>query len=150
MASSSKPNSRFSTLKAFKFNQPRDADSPPPPPPKDDYYLNNRSLNTLSPDSIPSTPMSTHSGYGGQQSAWRPSNHSAVSLVSEATSGAHTGETSAAGSGKKSGVAKSLFKFGKRSPKSPSIHTVAAEENHSPSQSQEDEAISLPWNFQVS
>ena len=57
MATSSKQNSRFSSLKVFKFAA---GSKPPPLPPKDPYRLANPSLpslgNSLSPDSFPSQP----------------------------------------------------------------------------------------------
>lgn len=64
--SSSKQNSRFSTLKVFGF---AGAQKPPPPPPKDPYYLANPSLaslaQSLSPEAFsppfatrPTTPLS--------------------------------------------------------------------------------------------
>jgi hypothetical protein len=150
---SSKMNSRFSTLKVFKFNNSKSTARAPPPPPKDDFYLYNRPLATLSPDSIPTTPMTPYSNVPRQPSpSPSPSlslnpNQSVVSLVSDAASiNPPAGESSSVG---KKGGPMGLFKFGKRSLKTPSINS-SSEEGSLPAPSQEDDNISLPWNFQVS
>ncbi|KII90107.1 hypothetical protein PLICRDRAFT_40309 [Plicaturopsis crispa FD-325 SS-3] len=149
---SSRQNSRFSTLKVFKFassssssnsssnRKVDDAGPPPPPPPKDPYYLYNRSLTSLSPDSLslPTTPLTPDYR--------RPSpapSQSSMSLLSSAASVApsvapSTAETTVSSK-------KSFFKLGlgKRSPKPRS----PAEMSYPP-ESADDENISLPWNFQ--
>ncbi|KAJ7160990.1 hypothetical protein C8R46DRAFT_1106173 [Mycena filopes] len=62
--------SRFSTLKVFKFGKNAAQQAPPPLPPKDPGYLaaRNRSLASLSPDSLPASPLSGDQ-YGASSSA---------------------------------------------------------------------------------
>ncbi|KAJ7756263.1 hypothetical protein B0H16DRAFT_696315 [Mycena metata] len=107
--------SRFSTLKVFKFGK-NATPAPPPLPPKDPGYLaaRNRSLASLSPDSLPASPLS-----GDQYAA---SSSSAVSLALPLQK-------------QRSGLFKSRSK---RKPASPT----------SPPNDDEDENISMPWNFQ--
>jgi hypothetical protein len=170
-SSSSKPT-RFPTLKVFKFAQSKgdappvlaagdlrryqppsrsqsrngdriheddyhdnDAqDLPPPPPPKDSFYLYNRSLNSL-----PTTPQSSNFP---QAPSPNPT-HSTMSLASTAASAIESSTRQGKLKGKGS-IAKSFLKLTKRgatstAPKSPQL---------SPSPD-DDQAISLPWNFQV-
>jgi hypothetical protein len=137
-------NSRFSSLKAFKF--PSKDPLPPPLPPKDPYYLSNRSLGSLSPDSLPGSPLST-------QYAKRPSPapyQSTMSLISTAVSLSPI--SVAESSTRKPKRDKSIFRFVKRSPRSPnppSPKSPSSMEAHSPPGT-DDENISMPWNFQVS
>lgn len=157
---SSPPNStsktsRFSTLKVFKFSSKEKNLKPPPLPPKDAYYLRNRSLASLSPDSLslpPNSPLSPQPIY---QYARKPSpephqthpSQSTMSLVSSAASAksSPSAERSRPQSQKK---ALSFLKFPKRSPKSPSVKSVGTSEQLEPPPSTDDEGISLPWNFQ--
>ncbi|KAF8889070.1 hypothetical protein BD779DRAFT_1672030 [Infundibulicybe gibba] len=125
-ASSSK--SRFSTLRVFGFSS-RDKDAKPPPlPPKDPYYLQNKSLASLTPDSlsIPNSPISLHRDNNP--------NKSTMSLVSSATSARSFSPAEHRPPKKEKSR---LFGFVKRSPKSPP-----------PASTADDDSISLPWNFQ--
>ncbi|KAK0189598.1 STE/STE20/PAKA protein kinase [Armillaria mellea] len=162
MASSSSPNinggaksSRFSTLKVFKLHKKEKEPSllppPPPPPPKDPYYLNNRSLASLSPDSLslPSSPLSPPFHYPfapRKQSTFPHPNSSTMSLVSSSASAmSYTPERGQHLGSKKSG----FFRFTKRSPKSPSVKSSVRDETSTlQSFDSNDESISLPWNFQ--
>lgn len=142
--------SRFSTsLKVFKFAS-KDKDSRPPPlPPKDSYYLKNRSLASLSPDtlSVPNSPLSPHSPHSRRLSP--EMNQSSMSLVSSAAS-ARSGSPADHISQKPMKKERSgFFKFAKRSPKAPSTKSPPALDA-TPPPPQEDENISMPWNFQVS
>ncbi|KAJ7456908.1 hypothetical protein FB451DRAFT_1564329 [Mycena latifolia] len=109
--------SRFSTLRVFKFSK-NPPPGPPPLPPKDPVYLaaRNRSLASLSPDSIPGSPLSPDQ-YAASTSA--------VSLA-----------LPQAAPKQRSG----LFKFATVSKKSAESSPVQTEED--------DENISMPWNFQ--
>ncbi|KXN83996.1 Serine/threonine-protein kinase pakA [Leucoagaricus sp. SymC.cos] len=105
--------SRFSTLKMFKLNG---KDKPPPPPPKDPYYLPNRSMTSLSPDSLsipPQSPLSPHyfSQYPHRQSPV-PS-QSTMSLVSSAASQLSVTPADQVAPKKKKSI--NFLKFGKRS-----------------------------------
>ena len=159
---SSPPNStlktsRFSTLKVFKFASKEKNLKPPPLPPKDAYYLRNRSLASLSPDSLslpPNSPLSPQPiyQYARKHSPEPHQTHpsqSTMSLVSSAASAksSPSAERSRLQSQKK---ALSFLKFPKRSPKSPSAKSVGSSEQLEPPPSTDDEGISLPWNFQVS
>ncbi|KAF7326665.1 Non-specific serine/threonine protein kinase [Mycena venus] len=106
--------SRFSVFKFGRNAAPR----PPPPPPKDAVYLaaiGNRSLASLSPESLPASPLS-----GDQYAA---SSSSAVSLSLPQQPKQRSG----------------LFKFGTVSRKTVEVP---------PSPAEDDENISMPWNFQ--
>ncbi|KAJ7584984.1 STE/STE20/PAKA protein kinase [Mycena floridula] len=143
MASSSNNNpsksatSRFSTLKVFKFG--KQDRLPPPLPPKDPVYLSTRSLSSLSPvDSFaPSQPNSPLSPYQYQRGLDHlpVTNASSMSLASSSAS--------VSPQAKKDKVS-GFFRFGKRSPRSPSIKSNQAD---SPPAG-DDENISLPLNFQ--
>jgi len=156
-SNSNTKSSRFSTsLKAFKFSTKDKESKPPPLPPKDIYYLrNNRSLASLSPDSlsIPNSPLSPHS-----QRSRRPSpdmNQSSISLVSSAASARSFSpaepvpplpsqplkKSKSKGSG--------FFKFARRSPRDVSSKSPPPTEAV-PQPPNEDDSISMPWNFQVS
>ena len=138
--------SRFSTLKVFKFAS-KEA-RPPPPPPKDKLYSTNRSVISLSPDSlsVPSTPHTPHPQHPYFLSP--NMNKSSVSVVSTAastsTSYAATEGTSQKGPKKtKSG----FFKLPKRSPRENSIKSPPLEDV--PQLPPPDDNISIPFNFQV-
>ncbi|KAF8064011.1 STE/STE20/PAKA protein kinase [Lyophyllum atratum] len=154
-SNSNTKSSRFSTsLKAFKFSTKDKESKPPPLPPKDIYYLrNNRSLASLAPDSlsIPNSPLSPHS-----QRSLRPSpdmNHSSISLVSSAASARSFSpaepmpplpsqplkKSKSKGSG--------FFKFARRSPRVVSSKSPPPAEAV-PQPPNEDDSISMPWNFQ--
>jgi hypothetical protein len=149
---SSKPNSRFSTLKVFKIKP--DASTPPPPPPKDPQYLANknnfiqanRSLASLSPDSlsIPSTPLSPHFLFSRPTTA--DASQSAVSLISNGEGITRQPSDESRKKPKPRGV----FGFGRKTSKGPpSIHSSVESEDLVPPRPQEDDNISMPWNFQV-
>ncbi|KAF7307827.1 Non-specific serine/threonine protein kinase [Mycena kentingensis (nom. inval.)] len=106
-------STRFSTLKLFRKAANH---LPPPPPPKDPVYLaaRNRSLASLSPDSLPASPASGEQ-YGPGASA--------VSLALPQQPSKQRG---------------GFFKFGKQQ--------KSAE--NSPVPGDDDENISMPWNFQ--
>lgn len=154
-SSSNAKNSRFSSFNVFKLSNKKnksDAALPPPPPPKDPYYLHNRSLLSLSPDSLslPNTPLSGPFQY---QFPRKPSSQflhpssSSMSLVSSAASAvSYSPEVRPTLNNKKSG----FFKFGRRSPRSPSVKSgVGTDETSTQSVEASDDGISQPWNFQV-
>ncbi|OSC99998.1 hypothetical protein PYCCODRAFT_1446455 [Trametes coccinea BRFM310] len=148
MATSSKQNSRFSSLKVFKFAA---GPKPPPLPPKDPFRLPNPSLpslgNSLSPDSFPSQPTTPLSAQyatllrsPSPSPSYAPSSHTTVSPPSSTTP-------------ESTGSRKGLFKFSSfsRRPKTPKTAESgysAASESSQPSESVDDPSISLPWNFQ--
>lgn len=145
--SSSRQNSRFSSLKVFKFAPAK----PPPLPPKDPYYLHNPSLpslgHSLSPDtpgSQPVTPLSAQ--YAGLIRSPSPSPSYAPSRVtmSPSTSSSTLSPESA---GFRKGLQK-LTSFSKRprTPKSPELGRTG---DMQPPEPADDPSISLPWNFQV-
>ncbi|KAG1732620.1 uncharacterized protein EDB91DRAFT_1151105 [Suillus paluster] len=151
MSVNSRNNSRFSTLKVFKFNKER----PPPPPPKDgpryglqvqggpyssSKSLYNPSVTSLIPPttdvvpSLPSTPVTTDCSRASPVSS-----QSAPSVRSFAPS---TSVESDGGLKPK----RNIFKFssmGKRLNRS-TRNLVELD----PAEPQEDEGISTPWNFQ--
>lgn len=155
-------NSRFSTLKVFNFSSSSssattasfdehdeydndDDDAlPPPPPPKDPYYLYNRSLSSLSPDPQGSpSPNSPQAQYARRPSPG-PSN-SAMSLsAGYATSPPLLDAPASVGRKGTSTFGKGLFKFGRRSPKGSDNADLESLKG------QDDDNISLPWNFSVS
>lgn len=149
-------SSRFSTLKLFKTSRDKDTLKPPPLPPKDHYYSNNRSVGNLSPDSysMPNSPLSPpyQSQYARRTSPGADPSSSSMSLVSSSASAvsfspgetAPQSQSSSSSHSKKDKVA-GFFKF-KRSPKLNSSVKSPPYEEGPP---QEDENISLPWNFQV-
>lgn len=151
MATSSKQNSRFSSLKVFKFAA---APKPPPLPPKDPYYLPNPSLrslgNSLSPDSLspsqPPTPLSAQYATLARSPSPTPSYAPSRITVSPYSTSSNFSESASSRKG--------LFKFSAfaRRPKTPKT----AESSHSasseplpPPEPIDDPSISLPWNFQV-
>ena len=160
-SSSSRHNSRFSTLKVFKF---AGAQKPPPPPPKDPYYQPNHSLASLSQTPSQETflpPFATHPGTpmsaGYASSARSPSpspsyarsyahSHAPVyDPVRTMQSPSTTSLTPDSASSRKG-----FFKFaslGKRpkTPKSPPSGSVGELQP----EPVEDPSISMPWNFQV-
>ncbi|KAG2031973.1 hypothetical protein BDR03DRAFT_78114 [Suillus americanus] len=143
---SSRNNSRFSTLKVFKFNKER---PPPPPPPKDNQYfqqglqvqggpygssksLYNPSVTSLSPpaDLLPSLPTTPDYNRASPESS--PSVRSfgpAMSIESEKSK-------------------RNIFKFSSMGKRNKSARNLIEAEDPEPPQ--EDEGISNPWNFQVS
>ncbi|KAF9451336.1 hypothetical protein P691DRAFT_724329 [Macrolepiota fuliginosa MF-IS2] len=134
-------SSRFSTLKMFKFNGKEKA---PPPPPKDPYYLPNRSMTSLSPDSLSIPPQSPISPQYLTQYPHRRSpapSQSTMSLVSSTASQLSGPLTDQAAPKKKKSM--SFLKFGKRSKSS----TREPDAGYS-LPPEEDENISWPSNFQ--
>ena len=133
--------SRFSSFKGFKLSREKSL-KPPPPPPKDPYYLKNRSLASLSPDSLfipPHSPLSPNTQY-----LRRPSpdmNQSTMSLVSSPPSCLPDDPPRLRDK-------KSAFFRLKRSPKSP-LSKKSPSPDALPPPPTEDENISMPWNFQV-
>ncbi|KAG2143980.1 hypothetical protein BD769DRAFT_1001206 [Suillus cothurnatus] len=141
---SSRNNSRFSTLKVFKFNKER---PPPPPPPKDDQYfqqglqvqggpygssksLYNPSVTSLSPPTgvLPSLPTTPDYNRASPEST--PSVRSfgpAMSIESEKSK-------------------RNIFKFSSMGKRNKSTRNLI--ETEDPEPPQEDEGISSPWNFQ--
>ncbi|KAI0670239.1 hypothetical protein C8Q78DRAFT_975640 [Trametes maxima] len=156
MATSSRQNSRFSSLKVFKFSA---GSKPPPLPPKDPFRLPNPSLpslgNSLSPDSLPSQPATPLSAQyatllrsPSPSPSYAPSSYAASSRTALSPPSTSTSPESA-------GPRKSIFKFssfGKRpkTPKTAESGYYAASESSQPHDPAEDPSISLPWNFQVS
>ena len=140
-------SSRFSTFKGFKLLRHQGL-KPPPPPPKDPYYLKNRSLASLSPDSLsipPHSPLSPHS-----QFLRRPSpdmNQSSMSLVSSAASSSFSPPDISHPPNRQRDKVSAFFRL-KRSPKSPLTKSPPLSDALPPPPA-EDENISLPWNFQV-
>ena len=136
--------SRFSSFRGFKLSRDKGS-KPPTPPPKDPYYLKNRSLASLSPDSLsipPHSPLSPNS-----QFLRRPSpdmNQSTMSLVSPPISCPPDDPQMPSRLRDK----KSAFFRLKRSPKSP-LSKKSPLADALPPPPTEDENISLPWNFQV-
>lgn len=151
MATSSKQNSRFSSLKVFKFSSA--APKPPPLPPKDPYYLPNPSLrslgNSLSPDSFPSQPATPISAqYATMLRSPSPTPSYAPSRMTTSPYAASSHQPESASS------RKSLFKFssfGKRpkTPKTADSTASAISEPYQLAEPLDDPSISLPWNFQV-
>ncbi|CDO68792.1 hypothetical protein BN946_scf184989.g58 [Trametes cinnabarina] len=153
MATSSKQNSRFSSLKVFKFAA---GPKPPPLPPKDPFRLPNPSLpslgNSLSPDSFssqPATPLSAQYATllrspspspSYAPSSYAPSSHTTLSPPSS---------TSPESAGSRRGLFKfSSFSRRPKTPKTAESGYSAASESSQPSESADDPSISLPWNFQ--
>lgn len=160
-SSSSRHNSRFSTLKVFKF---AGAQKPPPPPPKDPYYQPNHSLASLSQTpsqetflppfaTHPSTPMTT--GYAASTRSPSPSPSFARSYALSQTPTydpvrSMQSPSTASLTPDSASSRKGFFKFaslGKRpkTPKSP----PSAPTGELPPEPVEDPSISMPWNFQV-
>ena len=152
MATSSKHNSRFSSLKVFKFAA---GSKPPPLPPKDPYYLPNPSLrslgNSLSPDSLPpsqpATPLSAQYATLVRSPSPTPSYAPSRITVSPYSTASNYPEPASSRT--------RLFKFSSfsRRPKTPKTADSgysAASDSAPPSEPVDDPSISLPWNFQVS
>lgn len=143
--SSNKPNSRFSTLKVFKFA----GSKPPPLPPKDPYLLPNPSLPSLS-QPFPETSSShvttpIYAQYANVPRSPSPSSSYAPSRVTVSP------PTSTFASVEPSGSRKTLFKlpsFGKR-PKTPRTADSDGSSMAQPPEPMDDPSISLPWNFHV-
>lgn len=155
-------SSRFSTLKIFRLASSK----PPPPPPKDAVYLypsaNNPSLLSLSNQSVATTASPKQTNPSGASSIRSPSPTPSRVLQScspqqihppppgyqqhQSPSASMSSSTlspdSGSGSGKRSFIRK-LSNIGRRSTSKSS--RVASTEDAS-----DDEAISRPWNFQVS
>ncbi|GJE92910.1 kinase-like protein [Phanerochaete sordida] len=155
-SSSSRQNSRFSTLKVFKFAGTQK--QPPPPPPKDPYYQPNHSLASLSqtlPETFsppfathPSTPMSSSYSSSVRSASPSPSYTPSQYTASHAPTYDPTrtmlspSQTSLAPDGSSSSK-KPFFKFpslGKR-PKTP-------KSQYDDLPPEPDPSISMPWNFQ--
>ncbi|KAL4253799.1 protein kinase superfamily protein [Abortiporus biennis] len=152
----SKQNTRFSTLKVFKFT----ASKPPPPPPKDPYYLSNPSMpslsQVLSPDassSQPPTPLSTAPPSAMFTVGARSPSPSPSYAASQYTSASlATSPSSSSLSPESASSKRGLFKlpsmsFAKRprTPKQPKAETAPP---MSPPEPVDDGSISMPWNFQ--
>ncbi|KAI0830229.1 hypothetical protein BC628DRAFT_988983 [Trametes gibbosa] len=150
MATSSKQNSRFSSLKVFKFAA---GSKPPPLPPKDPFRLPNPSLpslgNSLSPDSFPSQPATPLSAQyatllrsPSPSPSYAPSTNTAVSPPSFVTSPESASSR------------RNIFKFSSfskrpKTPKTAESGYSAASESSQPPEPSDDPSISMPWNFQV-
>jgi hypothetical protein len=170
-SSSSRQNSRFSSLKVFKFGG--GPQKPPPPPPKDPYYLANHSLaslhQTLSPElsplytagaATPSYTMPTPAGYASSArspsptSSYQIPNYAPSYAASRCTLGPSTASLVSPDPSEPSSSRKGFFKFGSlgKRPKTPkSASSVSsAHPTDLPSEPTEDPSISRPWNFQVS
>ena len=154
LTSNGQKPSRFSSLKVFKFTREKDSLKPPPLPPKDPYYLTNRSLASLSPESqsFPASPLSppSQSQYPSRIASSNIAASSTMSLISNSNSNSHTSyavyDPARQTQPQKKSKASSIFRFGKASPKSPSMGSPrGADTPVTP----EDEGISMPWNFQV-
>lgn len=164
--SSSRQNSRFSTLKVFKFAS---AAKPPPPPPKDPYYLPNHSLaslsQTLPPETFtppfatnPNTPLSA--GYASRARSPSPSPSYTPSFAPSQTSqapscydlartrlGPSTTSLSPPSADSRKGFSFKFGSLGKR-PKTPKSPPSVAN-GSLPLETADDPSISMPWNFQV-
>jgi len=134
--------SRFSTLKMFRLNS---RDKPPPPPPKDLYYSQNRSMTSLSPESLSLPPQSPFLQYHRRSPA--PS-QSTMSLLSSAASQLSVIPADQAAPKKKKSA--NFFRFG-RWPKSSSQDTQSDVPPSSMREGVEqgDPGVSWPSNFQV-
>lgn len=161
--SSSRQNSRFSTLKVFKF---AGAPKPPPPPPKDSYYPANPSLasltqslspETFSPPFAARTTTPVYSTYASSARSPSPTPSYTLSYVPSFAASRTTlapSATTTPSEPSSSNPRKGFFKFaslGKR-PKTPKFSssnssTISVDQASGPT---EDPSISLPWNFQVS
>jgi p21-activated kinase 1 len=141
-------SSRFSTLKMFKLNG---KDKPPPPPPKDPYYLQNKSMTSLSPDSLSIPPQSPISPHYFSQFPHRQSpvpSQSTMSLASSAASQLSVTPTDQTAPKKKKSI--NFLKLGKRSKSSsreaevppPPLPRDGVED-------QGDHGVTWPSNFQV-
>lgn len=167
--SGSKPASRFSSFKVFKFSG--SSSKPPAPPPKDPDYLYSsaqasRSVLSLSAQSLsvadsfsqPSTPHST---------AYQPSQYQYAGVRSSSPTPSRANQSQSSGNfapesaGFKKGfiksVANSMGKRGIGSSKSPARSNTqdslssngAGADIQGPPDMRDDESISLPWGFQV-
>ncbi|OBZ74745.1 DNA-directed RNA polymerase I subunit RPA49 [Grifola frondosa] len=146
MATSSRQNSRFSSLKVFKFAA---ASKPPPLPPKDPYYLVNPSLpslnHSLSPDSSssqPGTPLSAQYATLTRSPSPCPSYAPSRVTLSPPSSSSLSPESA--------GFRKGIFKFSSigRRPKTPKTTETVSSDTLQPSEVADDPSISLPRNFQ--
>lgn len=148
-SSTSRQNSRFSSLNVFKIGNSSKA--PPPPPPKDPYYLANPSLASLSqsiaqePPSNPITPISSRYASSARSPSPSPSYFASQYAPSTSVVSPPAGMLSPDSGGSRRGLFK-LPSFTRR-PKTPK----SAKSESSDTQEQvEDASISRPWNFQVS
>ena len=159
MSTSSRQNTRFSTLNVFKFGS---SPKPPPPPPKDSYYQPNHSFaslaHTLSPETCiaplptpsgqPTTPVSAGYAHSARSPSPSPSyapscatsSYASSSLMAQSTTSLSTTAESTTG---KKGFFKS-FSLSKKL-KTPKSQTMDLPGD----QPEPDDSISLPWNFQV-
>lgn len=150
-SSSSRQNSRFSTLKVFKF---AGAQRPPPLPPKDPFNQPNHSLaslsQTLSPPfaTHPSTPTST--GYSSSvrsaspSPSYTPSHYAASHTPTYDPTRAMLSPSQTSLAPDSASSKKPFFKFPSlskrpKTPKSPPQDLLP----------EPDPSISMPWNFQV-
>lgn len=143
--SSSKQNSRFSTLNVFKLAGAGGSAKPPRPPPKDSYHQSNSSALSLSTSSslaapYPSAPATPIFSGGARAPSPAPSRSTTASSLAP--------DTVPSTSSRKG------FRLGFGRSKSKSPHTPPQEllQQHTQSRyppPQEDEGISMPWNFQV-
>ncbi|OAX34386.1 hypothetical protein K503DRAFT_446266 [Rhizopogon vinicolor AM-OR11-026] len=154
MSINNRNNSRFSTLKVFKFSK----DRPPPPPPKDAQYFPQQGLQVQGPynssnslynssvaslahpveavPSLPTTPLTADNSRASPVST-----QSAPSVRSFAPSGpAISIESDGAMKPKRS-----IFKFSTLSKR---MNRSARNLLDLDSEPQEDDGISLPWNLQ--
>ncbi|GLB44224.1 putative protein tyrosine kinase [Lyophyllum shimeji] len=152
--SNTKSSRLSTTLKAFKFTSKDKEPKPPPLPPKDIYHLrNNKSLASLSPDtlSIPNSPLSPQSQRSRRPSPDMNMNQSSISLVSSAASARSFTPAEPVPPVPSQPLKKSkgsrFFKFSKRSPKGVSSTSPPPSEADLPPPAVDDN-ISMPWNFQ--
>ncbi|KAH9943770.1 hypothetical protein B0H21DRAFT_810173, partial [Amylocystis lapponica] len=140
---SSRQNSRFSSLKVFKFAA---GSKPPPLPPKDPYFLPNPSLpslnHSLSPDSFASQPVTPISAQWASLNRTPSPSPSDVPSRVTMSPGSTSSLLSPESAGFRRGLQK-LSSLGKRpkTPKSPNFDLQ-------PPEPVDDPSISLPWNFQ--
>ena len=145
-----KQNSRFSTLKVFKFAA--SGSKPPPPPPKDPYYLANPSLASLSLDSFsqPITPVSTYAASARSPSpspSYSTSRYPPSTRDMALSPPTHTATLSPDSAGSRKGIFK-LPSFTRR-PKTPKSTKSNVSDDSQPPEPVDDPSISTPWNFQV-
>ncbi|CAL1698166.1 unnamed protein product [Somion occarium] len=145
-APSGKPNTRFSTLKVFKFAA--SGSKPPPPPPKDPYYLANPSLTSLSVDSLSSQPVTPMSTYTPSTRSPSPSPSYTISRYPTREMGLLPSSSTL--SPENAGSRKAIFKLPSftRRPKTPKPSKSNLSDDSQPPEPVDDPSISMPWNFQ--
>lgn len=144
-SSTSKPSSRFSTLKVFKFA----GSKPPPLPPKDPYFPPNPSLPSLNQSfsetsTLPATTP-IYAQYANVPRSPSPSPSYATSRVTVSP------PTSTFASAESSGSRKTLLKLPSfmRRPRTPRTSDTDGSSMLHPQELSDDPSISLPWNVQV-